>query len=541
MTEVLSGFEISVDSASKQLTAQYAPADGVAAPDRAALQAVLETRGLAGCALDEQAISTFLDKVKNFSEPQEMVIGRQIDGSFDISVSQSRMSAWLTLTPPQGGSAVSEEKVREALRSRNISHGLKESALAAAFLAGQCSDLIIAEGEEPESGIPARFDSLLEALKAQKMEHDENDIVDYRDLGTLIVVDPGTPLMKRTPAVQGKNGVDVFDRPVLAKPIPDPPFSKSLAGAAPDEQNPDLLLATISGAPSLTENGVSVNPLIDVEDVDLTTGNITFDGTLQVNGDIKAGMAVRVAGDVIVNGTIEAAEVIAGGNVVCKGGIIGKAEHAAGAESEPSTARIRCNGTVQAKFIEHAAVEAGKAIQAEGGIRQSELTAGESIVIGKPGSNQGSLIGGHARAHLLVRAPVIGSPSGVPTLVQVGFNPYLNAERSQTEQLRKRKQEELAKLRQLLAFFDQNPAKAVGGMREKAEHTRELYEAEVKELDSKLSELSEQMEMADGASIEAPKRIHGGANLQFGQKLLQVIEDKAGGRVRLVNDQVVIG
>jgi len=248
---------------------------------------------------------------------------------------------------------------------------------------------------------------------------------------------------------------------------------------------------------------------------------------------------VRVAGDVVVSGTIEAAEVVAGGNVVVKGGIIGKSESTSGGADGPvETARIHCNGTVQAKFIEHAVIEAGKAIQADGGIRQSELTAGESIMVGKPGSNQGSLIGGRARAHLLVRSPVIGSPSGVPTVVQVGFNPYLNAERSGVEVQRKRKMEELAKLKQLLTFFEQNPAKAVGGMREKAEHTKEIFEGEIKAMDARLAELAEQMELADGAYIDAPRRIHGGVNLQIGQKLLQVVEDKNGGRVRLVDDQI---
>ncbi|HEY9100699.1 FapA family protein [Chitinimonas sp.] len=541
MNEVVTTLAVSVDAATRQLNVSYTPIDGIAPPDRAALQAELEAGGWAECALDEATITAFLDKIRNMAEPLSMTIGAQVDGSFDISVSPSRMCAWLTLVPPRGGKPVPAEKVREAIRSRNISHGLHEAELADALLKGQCNELIIAEGEEPESGIPARFDSLLEALKAQRLEHDEGDVVDYRDLGNLIVVDPGTPLMKRTPAVQGKNGVDVFDRPVPAKPVPDPPFNKGLPGAAPDEKNPDLLLATIAGAPSLTENGVSVNPLVDVVDVDLSTGNITFDGTIQVKGDIKAGMSVRVQGDVVVSGTIEAAEIIAGGNVVCKGGIIGKAEHGSTADGEPTTARIQCNGSVQAKFIEHAIIEAAKSIQAESGIRQSELSAGDCIVIGKPGSNQGSLIGGHARARLLVRAPTLGSPSGTPTLVQVGFNPYLSAERTQTEQQRKRKLEELAKLKQLLAFFDQNPAKAVGGMREKAEHTRSIYETEIKSFDAKLSDLAEQLEMTEGASIEAPKRIHGGVNLQFGQKLMQVVEDKAGGRVRLVDDQIVIG
>lgn len=539
MSETGTGLTISLDAASRNLCAHYVPGEGIAPPTKPTILAALEASGWADCELDEKAIAAFVSTCGKAAEPQDAILGSQQDGTFEIMISPSRLCAWLTVTPPRGGKAVTAEQVREAIRVRHITHGIKEDDLAEAMAAGHCKDLVIAEGEEPESGIPARFESLLDSLKTQKLETEEGGVIDYRDLGSLVVVDPGTPLMRRTPAVQGKNGVDVFDRPVPAKPVPDPTFAKGLAGATPDENDPDLLLATVAGAPSLGENGISVNPLVDVQDVDLSTGNIAFDGTLQVKGDIKAGMTVRVAGDVVVSGTIEAAEVVAGGNVVVKGGIIGKSESTSGGTDGPvETARIHCNGTVQAKFIEHAVIEAGKAIQADGGIRQSELTAGESIMVGKPGSNQGSLIGGRARAHLLVRSPVIGSPSGVPTVVQVGFNPYLNAERSGVEIQRKRKMEELAKLKQLLTFFEQNPAKAVGGMREKAEHTKETFEGEIKAMDARLAELAEQMELADGAYIDAPRRIHGGVNLQIGQKLLQIVEDKNGGRVRLVDDQI---
>lgn len=533
---------ISVDPETRYLTLRYAPMAETPPPDVSAVSASLEAAGLAGCALNASAIDNFAAQAASATEPLEAVIGQQLDGSFDISVSPSRMCAWLTIVPPRGGLPVSEAQIRDAIRARHISHGLHEAELAAALLAGECTDLVIAEGEEPESGIPARFDSLIETLQKHKLDGHENDRIDLRELGTLILVHPGEPLMRRTPPVQGKHGVDVFDREVPAETLPDLPFSRSLPGSAPDENDENLLLATISGAPKRVENGFVVNPLVDVIDVDVATGNIDFDGTLQVTGDIKSGMRVQVTGDVMVHGTIEAAEVIAGGDVVVMGGIIGKADSAvAGSESSVDTAVIKCSGTVQAKFVEHAYIEAAQRIEVEAGIRQSDVTAGESVVIGKPGSNQGHLIGGRTRANKLVRAPTLGSISGVPTSVQVGYNPFLIAERQRTESQRKRRVEEMTKLRQLLDFFEQNPKKAVDGMKEKAENTLGLYEAEVKAAESKLQQLAEQMAFSDDAVIEAPKRIHGGVNVQVGPKLLQVLEDKAGGRIRLVKGQLQIG
>ncbi|WP_269531954.1 DUF342 domain-containing protein [Chitinimonas sp. BJYL2] len=538
MDGTINSLQVNLDTSTRQLKAQFTPGAEVSPPDAGAIKAALVDAGLAACAIDEAAVSSFVSQCAKAEATVELVIGQQRDGTFDISVSPSRLCAWLTIKPPQGGAPVSIDQIRAAISARNITHNLHEAELAAAVEAQQCNDLVIAEGEEPESGIPARFESLLASLRGAAETEDDEAIVDYRELGSLIVVDPGTPLMRRTPAVQGKDGVDVFDQPIRAQPIPDEPFDKGVKGAAPAEDDANLLVATMAGAPSISDKGISVNPLVDVQDIDLSSGNINFDGTVHVNGDIRAGMSVRVAGDVIVEGTVEAAEVVAGGNIVVKGGIIGKAEVGGNAAE---TARIQCNGTVQAKFMEHAVVEAGKAITAESGIRQCELTAGESIMVGKPGSNQGSLIGGRARAHLWIRSPVIGSPSGAPTVVQVGVNPFLAAERVGLENERKRKQEDQAKLKQLLHFFEQNPAKAVGGMREKATHTLETNQLEVADLDARIHALAEQMEVSDTAIIEAPRAIHGGVNLLVGTKMLQVVEDRSGAKVRLVDGQIVLG
>lgn len=530
---------LALDAATQQLRIRYEPADEATPPAKGDVGELLEQGGYAGYALDDAAIAAFVEQCREATGPVDAVIGEARDGSFDIVVSDSRMEAWLSLVAPRGGRAVSMEQIEEAIRVRQIVHGVKRAELEAALAAGACEHVLIAEGEEPEQGTPAYFDSLLESLKASGHEHDDDEVVDYRDLGNLVVVDPGTPLMRRHPAVQGRNGVDVFNRTVPARPVADTPFAR-LNGAEPDANDADLLLSTIAGAPSLQANGVVVNPLVDVQDVNLETGNIDFDGTVQVKGDIKAGMTVRVAGDVVVSGTLEAAEVVAGGNVVVKGGIIGKADSAPGGGAL-ETARIRCNGSVQAKFIEHAVIEAAGSIQADGGIRQSELTAGDCVVVGKPGSNQGSLIGGRTRALRLVRAPVLGAPSGVPTLVQVGFNPFINAERAALEQTRKRKLDEALKLRQLLAFLDKNPAKGGGGVRAKAENTLGLLENEAASIEGKLRELEGFLELAEGASVEVPKRIYGGVRLQIGQKLVQVDDEKPGARFRMVDGQIAVG
>ena len=156
----------------------------------------------------------------------------------------------------------------------------------------------------------------------------------------------------------------------------DTQFSSDMSGVEIDPDDPLLLRAAIAGSPKLINQGVQVNPVVEVDAVDLTTGNINFEGSLQVRGDISATMEVRVTGDVVVNGTMEAALVEAGGNVTVKGGIIGMAEAMQDASGPARTAHIVCGGELKARFIENAIISAGQNVEVEREIRQCSIAAG---------------------------------------------------------------------------------------------------------------------------------------------------------------------
>ena len=533
-------FSVFENTESRKLIARFVVSEGAAPPNIQLLRQMLMEQGLSGCYLDEQAVNAFLGRCKDAvaatepQEPVETVIGERRDGTMTIFVTPSRMMAMLTLVPPQGGKPVSAAEVNDAISARGIVHGLNTAGLTKALEAGACDEMLLAEGTEPVPGVPPLFENLIDRLRDH--EADDQEAVDYRDLGDLLLVEAGTPLVRRIPAVPGKDGMDIMGKVVPVKPVPDKGFAKGLSGVKLDEADANLLSAAIAGQPKVVEDGATVNPVVDVANVDLESGNITFDGTIQVKGDIKAGMSVRVAGDVIVMGTVESAEIVCGGNVSVKGGIVGRAD---GVSDSIETARISCNGSVQARFVEHAHIEAGQDIQIDTAARQSELLAGNEIMVGKSASN-GQIIGGQTRALYRIKAAALGSNANAPTLVQVGFDPRVNAERLHVEQFRKRKLEEFARVRQLLTFLSQNPAKAQPGVKDKAEKTNQQIEAEIAECDLKLAKLAEQLELAEGASVEVSKTIFGGVVIQIGQKRLDVLDERRGGKARLVEDHILI-
>ncbi|MCG9097357.1 DUF342 domain-containing protein [Laribacter hongkongensis] len=512
----------------RKIIARYLPGDPAAAPTRDALQALLVQQKWHTAALDEVAIEAFLKTCQESAEEGNTVIGELHDGSFEISVSSDAMTAWLTLRLPMGGQAVDPRRVIQSLQDHGVVYGLQTEALRTALTSGHCEHLVVAVGCPAGHGERTRFVNLVEDRMAD-VRGDSSELarVDYRAMGHLHLVDRGVQLMRRIPASQGVPGMNVLGQAVAAVPVPDLPFERGLSGVDVASNDPDVLVSTLAGAPSFLEKGVKVLPVIEVDEVGLDSGHIEFDGTLHVKGDIRAGMRVVAGGDVVVSGAIEAAEVRAGGNVSVKGGIIGKL-------GSQDTALIRAGGSIEARFVEGARLSAETTVKAERGIQQSHVEAGHSILVG----NQGSLGGGQYSALRHVQAGVLGLPTGVATMVQVGYQPGLIRRRDELEHERKARLDEFGKVLQVITFCKQNPEHA--DQLEKARRTAGTLKSEVDRLTLELAELNDKLTLAADAAIVALKQIYCGVELRIGQKRMTLDEERRGGSARLKGSQVVI-
>lgn len=531
------GLRLELSQPGDQVRACCTPEAGRLPPDRASLEACLAEHGWQGARLDQAAVVGFLTQCQLTDREIDAVIGNVLDGAFELEITGDKLSLRLTLMPPEGGRPIEANDIAAAAASMGVVALLDDAAIGVALEAGRCESREIARGVAPVQGEAARFDSLVQQPRPAQVENEE-DRFDLRDLGSLLLVNPGTALMRRTPARPGKDGMDILGKPISADPVVDTPWASDMTGAATDPDDPQLLLAVIAGSPRVLPHGVSVSPVVDVEAVDLHSGNVNFDGSLRVSGDIRTGMSVRVTGDVVVQGTIEAARVEAGGDVIVKGGIIGKAETGHGG-APGEIASVRTKGAVHARYIQNAIVEAATEVVVESGIRQSDVSAGERVTVGTP-TGQGSISGGRTRALQSVASAVLGAPAGTATVVQVGLNPFADQQRAELEGRRRKVLEEQAKLQQLVAFFAKHPDRAQGDIREKARATMHKINSDLFELDAEIAKLAEQIKPSDDAVITAGRRIHGGVTLQVGHKVLKVMEDKTGGQIRVVDDRITV-
>lgn len=74
----------------------------------------------------------------------------------------------------------------------------------------------------------------------------------------------------------------------------------------------------------VTTSSLAIESVYEIkEDVSLKTGNIDFNGTVIIRGDVPTGFSIKASGDILIDGLVEAAHIEAKGSVTIVKGIVG--------------------------------------------------------------------------------------------------------------------------------------------------------------------------------------------------------------------------
>lgn len=332
------------------------------------------------------------------------------DGVAIIEISEDEMEAVCTLYPPLGdGKPVTREQLQKILESKNVIYGIDEEKINEIIRSGKAvRSCIIAQGLPMQRGKDASIEynsSITEDnLKPKVLD---NGRVDYYDLGLIHNVDKGEVIARKIPAVAGSNGVTVTGKLIKPPPPKDIPLPRGKNTVVSDDGL--TLMANISGHVEIRSGRICVFPVYVVPgDVDFSTGNIDFIGSVQVLGSVRNGFSVNAAGNVEIMGRLEGGFINTGGNIVVKEGIVGQGR-----------GNIKAVGSVYARFLENAYVEAGKDVLIGDSIVHSTVRAGGRIIVN---GKKGKIVGGLCFAGLEIEAKVVGSMMEVATELEIGIS-----------------------------------------------------------------------------------------------------------------------
>lgn len=454
-------------------------------------------------------------------------IGERRDASFALQLSDDLMSATLAIHPSFGGRRVTRDEILEALAREGVVCGIRYDEIDAAVEAGSASQLVVAAGTPATPGEDSQFLSLIPEMAARAPQLSDDDTADYRNLGEVVSVSLGDPLLRRTPPTRGVPGCDLRGREIPTTDGCEIPFAEELPGVACDLHDPELLVSAISGLPVFFPRGVAVEPVLKLKRVDLSTGNLHFKGSLEIAGDVCEGMEVSATENILVGGLVEAARVKAGGDIEVKGGVIGHSEKggAPRAAGLPKAAQLEAGGTVTVQFAENARITAGTTIIVRELAMQSELTAGGSIVVGTEGARRGHIIGGLCRAVSLVKAVVVGSQAGVATVVEVGVDPALNRKLETVRDALAEKGRLVEELAKTLSYLKENPGSMEPGLAKLKERVHAKYQTEIAELTGEKKRLQKRMELNAQARVVVEKEAFAGSQIRICGSSLLIEED----------------
>ena len=486
--------------------------------DVATLRALLVQGGYGECAFDEDALTNAAQYCNTLQAPFVAQVAERRNAHIAVHIAADDMSAEVSVTPAHGGKAATLGDLIQALTESGVQFGIDDGALLLACEQHGASRIPIARGVLPEEGRNSVFEELVAQAADRSPKLDENGLIDYREHGTIKVVNAGTPLMRRIPATTGVEGRTVRGRALPAHPGRDEPFSTPLAGAQVASDDPNLLLAAVTGQPVRVKGGVTVEPILHVGEVNMATGNVHFNGTVQVKGDVVQGMVVQASGDIVVGGMVDGGVLEAGGDIRIAGGVI-------------AHAKITAHGSVNARFAQAAQIHADAVLALADMALDCALSSHNQIIIGADAPGRGRLVGGTATAMMLVRVPLLGSAKGALTKMVLGANAGLTAQYAALQeriQKEKETEENLDKLvKQVAAAGD--PKGMLPRIKASWQHAIQVWGQSLAERDA----LCQQIALALNARVEVGSGVSGSVDISFGSHTARLRQEFGAGTFSL--------
>ncbi len=442
----------SLDGENNTLMANLRPCENEVSNDVENINIELEALGYADFYFEAGAVEKLATKARN-NERGQFIIAQKKDAQIHFECDEDFMTAFATVSPPYGGRDLDENLLNVALADAGIYKECCNSKIIEKILSEKTADHVkIAEGIIPKDGEDAAFEALVKEVEYSSPKESKTGKIDLREVISFTLVEAGVPLMKRTPAKQGINGRNVKGQVIPAYEGDDTPFDEKLPGVEISQDDPDLLISSCKGHPVILARGVRVDNTIVVNNVDMSTGNIDYDGSILVKGEVKAGMKISVTGDIIVKGVVTKATLNAKNNITIECGAIGSDPSKDGEESPPTV--LKAGGNIQAQYINLADIHAGRDIIVREYISHCTTSAKQKVLVGQAGG-KGRIFGGECYGQAGIFANSIGANGGIKTMITVGTPAHQTKQLEQLIKNNNNRQEQSDSLAAMLKKYEE--------------------------------------------------------------------------------------
>lgn len=405
--------------------------------DNSGKKPIDESRIELGMAMAESTLDKILKEVEGLVESTSADVGREVeDGCFVRRISSDRLTVFVDIHPPsEGGKPVESIDIMRSLRDEGIENILEENIISAVNTCIRedisVNRVVAAQGIPPKQSHDGSVRFLFSVDDKRSFVKDVSGNVDYKDRGSILSVVPGEELAYLDPPVEGEPGRDVYGRVI---PVPKPKKINLISGRGVETLDGRTFKATIQGQPVLKGHELSVRDVyVVLGDVDMSTGNVDFSGTVIVKGTVREGFSVRCDGDIEIKGAVESGAVTAAGDGQISA-VIGNKSY------------VDVGGDLSVRFIQGGEVIVGRDLSVGAYVLHSSVISGGQILVeGKKG-----VIGGHLIALKKIDLSSAGAVMGTGTVLEVGMSYHLKRELSLLEEKISHTQEAVDRIYSLL-------------------------------------------------------------------------------------------
>ena len=433
-----------------------------------------------------------------------------------VRITEDCMAAYMTV--PQSGTPenYTVEYLTDVLHLNHVKIGILPENLQKIIDNNLYNkEVLVAKGAEAQDGADGYFEYLFDTNLSQKPIVLEDGTVDYKNIKMIELVEPGQKIAVYHPGTAGTNGYNLAAQFKLAKHGAELP---PLKGTGFERMEDGVTYcATVGGKITELNNRVNIFPVHELfGDVDLSTGNIEFNGDVIIHGNVLEGMSIKATGTVTVDKIVESAYIEGRKGVILRGGVLGK-----------NGATVRSKGNITAQFLEYADVKTDGDIEADSFLDSSVYAGGRIKLSGK----KGCIVGGTTHAVRGIEAREIGNAAGANTEVSVGVHQKVYEQIATIDRETKDDEKQLQRIEEGLIQFEtimrqkglsfRNDPRRMALVKEKVR-----LSAQIAGRKEQLDGLQQIISASNDACVQVVKGVYLGVRVSVDEQTVQVQESQ---------------
>ena len=462
-----------------------------------------------------------LDAVKRYHEREMMV----------VTIAPNKMEASVRFYPPSvQGFKLEKDDIYADLHTAGVQFGIDDAVIDAFFQNRiYCTDMIMAVGKPVRHGTDASIEYFFQTDLKARPTLNEDGSVDFFNLNTMNHVKKDDLLARLTREDPGEYGVNVCGEPVKPRDVKRLTLRYGRNVYVNEERTEAY--CEVNGHVTLVDDKMFVSDVYNAENIDNSTGDINYEGTVKISGNVCSNFTVRAKGNIEIMGVVEGATLEAGGDITIARGVNGKGK-----------AVLKSGGNIISKYIENAQVTAKGFVETEV-ILHATVMAGTEVNVG---GKKGLISGATVCATNLISAKTLGSQMGADTVLELGVNPAVKVRYQELQEQISNNQKSMKQLEPVLLASNQ---KLVSGIKMSKEQLKYIQDMAIayKQLKQKINADMQEYEEIDellcnetSAKVVVRDTVYAGTKIAFNDVSMTVKQDyqyckfvKSGGDVRM--------